>query len=112
MSIKYIRVRTNSPPWITQEIVEAINDRNLLFNNGTTSSAYRTAYDIDCSEEDIVFTCSDILRVVNNIDIHKSSGIDFLPTFILKDCFMVILDQLVYLFNHLSPLALSLKVGR
>ena len=57
-------------------------------------------YDIDCSEEDIVFTCGDILRVVNNIDIYKSSGIDFLPTFILKDCFMVILDQLVYLFNQ------------
>ena len=65
-----------------------------------TSLAYRTVYDIDGSEEDIVFTRDDILRVVNNIDIHKSSGIDFLPTFILKDCFMVILDQLVYLFNQ------------
>ena len=26
--IRFIRVRENSPPWISQEIVEAITDRN------------------------------------------------------------------------------------
>ena len=29
--IKFIRIRKNSPPWITHEIVELINDRNALF---------------------------------------------------------------------------------
>ena len=37
--IKLIRIRKNSPPWITHEIVEAINDRNCSFkqayNNNT-----------------------------------------------------------------------------
>ena len=37
--IKFIRIRKNSPPWITHEIVEAINDRNCSFkqayNNNT-----------------------------------------------------------------------------
>ena len=29
--IKFIRIRKNSPLWITREIVEAINDRNMCF---------------------------------------------------------------------------------
>ena len=29
--IKYIKITTNSPPWITQEVIEAINYRNCLF---------------------------------------------------------------------------------
>ena len=33
-------------------------------------------------------------------DVHKGSGIDYLPTFILKDCFEVIVDQLTYMFNQ------------
>ena len=35
--IKYMRVRVNSPPWITQDIIEAINDRNLLFKQAKIS---------------------------------------------------------------------------
>ena len=41
--IKYIRIRTNSPYWITQEIVEAINDRNLsnrMARNYNTPAKY------------------------------------------------------------------------
>ena len=57
-------------------------------------------YNLESSEEDFVFTCDDILDVVNSIDVHKSSGIDYFPTFVLKDCFSVLLDQLTYLFNQ------------
>ena len=38
--------------------------------------------------------------MVKSIDVHKGSGIDYLPSFVLKDCFMVLLDQLEYLFNQ------------
>ena len=40
-----------------------------------------------------------MIAIVKGIDVHKSSGIDFLPTFILKDVFEVIPAQLSYLFN-------------
>ena len=58
-----------------------------------------------CSVEDIIFSTQDVVRVIKKIDMHKSSGIDCLPTFILKDCFEVIVDQLTYLFNQ------SMKMG-
>ena len=66
---------------------------------------YPKTYNLNCSDEEIVFTRDDILNVVNNIDVYKGSGIDYLPSFILKDCFMAILDQLVYLFNQLIALS-------
>ena len=60
---------------------------------------YTNIYDINCDDNDIVFTVDDIITLVKDIDVHKSSGIDFLPTFILKDVFEVIPTQLSYLFN-------------
>ena len=204
--IKYIRLRKNSPPWITQEIVEAINDRNkfskmahqdptienlstarthrnrvnrLIVNSKTTyikdtlnnnrdnqkkfwrilnetllkgnnanpnvvfkqndgtytdekascefmnthlanvgvnlssqfgtvmcNENYNTIYNHNHDDDDdVVFTNNDVLRVVKNIDVHKGSGIDFLPTFILKDCFEVLIDHLTYLFNQSMSLS-------
>ena len=198
--IKFIRVRLDSPPWITQEIVEAINDRNRLFKlartdnsnekitnarmqrnrvnilinnsksayiketldnnkdnpkrfwrilndsllkgnnkpthvvfnkdnedftnteescdymncyltdigrklytqfqNAPNDHVYENIYNYDSSDTQIVFTCDDIVCIVNNIDVHKGSGLDFLPSFVLKDCFKVLTKQLTYLFNQ------------
>ena len=41
----------------------------------------------------------EVLQICKDIDITKSSGIDFLSSKILKDAFMVLVTQLVYLFN-------------
>ena len=41
----------------------------------------------------------EILGICKDIDTSKSSGIDFLSAYILKDAFMVLITQLVYLFN-------------
>ena len=44
--LKYMRIRTNSPPWVTQDVVEAINDRNALykqFKRSNDPSDFRTA---------------------------------------------------------------------
>ena len=40
-----------------------------------------------------------------NINVYKSSGIDYVPTFVLKDCFEVIGIQLTHMFNQ------SLRMG-
>ena len=198
--IKCIRIRTNSPPWITQEVIESINDRNhlysklraktnegdlsqarrarnrtnkLIFNSkseyikttldqhkddpkkiwrilnntllkgeGDTSNVvfdignnqysapndsceiinshfasvgrnlnaqfdtdnvhntYQNVYNIDTCDNNIVFCVDEVVKLVKDIDVHKSSGIDFLPTFVLKDCFEKIQTQLTYLFNQ------------
>ena len=73
-----------------------------------------TIYNNECSEDDIVFSLQDIKRVVKDIDVHKGSGIDFLPTFILKDCFFVLSEQLMYMFNqsiHLGEFPMSWKIA-
>ena len=70
------------------------------FKSTSPDHGYQKVYNREGNNDDIVFDCDDILYVVNSIDIHKSSGIDYLPSFILKDCFLVLQDQLVYLFNQ------------
>ena len=50
-------------------------------------------------------TNADVLKVINDIESCKGSGIDFLPTFILKDAFICIVTQITYLMNQ------SLKTG-
>ena len=65
-----------------------------------TDKVYQKIYNLDCDNDDIVFTCDDLICSVHNIDVSKSSGIDFLPTFVLKDCFEVLIEQLTYLFNQ------------
>ena len=77
----------------------------VQFSEIAKDNVYTNVYSNECSLEDIVFTDLDIVRVVKKIDIHKSSGIDFLPSFVMKDCFEVIIDQLTYLFNQ------SMKLG-
>ena len=203
--IKFIRIRINSPPWITLEIVEAINDRNAFykevrlnnsienttraraqrnrvnklinaskatyikdtlennrdnpkkfwrilnnsllkgdnkqthvtfqksdgsstsidescnylndyladigvklndqFSGDVSNNRYINMYNYDENNEEITFTCDDVSQVVRCIDVHKSSGIDFLPTFVMKDCFDVLIEQLTYLFNQSIALA-------
>ena len=63
--IKYIRVRQNSPPWITHDILEAINDRNLLFKLARS----------DNSELNIKNARSQGNRVNNLINSSKSTYI-------------------------------------
>ena len=36
--LKYIRFRTNSPPWITQDVIEMINDRNVCYRKAKASA--------------------------------------------------------------------------
>ena len=167
--IKFMRFRTNSPPWITQEVIEAINDRNSQYRQAKTSMdpvdlknahlarnrtnkllyaskadyikdtldlykddpkkfwrilnsnllkgqtgssdiTFNTGNDVytniadsceymndhfagvgrrlysQCNnDEEIVFNVDDIFKVVKDIDVHKGSGIEYLPSFILKD---------------------------
>ena len=47
-----------------------------------------------------VITEEDVLRTINGIDSSKGSGIDFLPTFILKDAFICIIRQITYMMNQ------------
>ena len=63
-------------------------------------NVYNNVYNYEYTHDDTVFTPYDVTRVVKNIDIHKSSDIDFLPIFALKDCLEVIIDQITYLFNQ------------
>ena len=58
------------------------------------------------NEDDVVFTNIEVRRVVKNIDVNKGSGIDLIPTLILKDCFEVLTDQLTYLFNQSMTLSI------
>ena len=204
--IKFMRIRTNSPPWITQDVIEAINDRNSLytqfkntrnpidlslarrarnrvnklmqfskagyiketlnqhkddpkkfwrvlnenllkgemrssditfnkgndeytniddscefmnshfagigkklyeqFNTDLLLENYTCMYNLDNSDEEIVFTVEDIVKIVKDINVHKSSGIEYMPSFILKDVFEVIPLQLTYLFNQSMALGL------
>ena len=54
---------------------------NLREQFGCVSSEhdYKKVYNLDGSEEDIVFNREDISYVVNSSDIHKSSGMMFSP---------------------------------
>ena len=197
--MKYMKFRINSPPWITQDVIEAINDRNLLYKQAKTtmdpndirlahiarnrthkllqsskavyikdtlnhckddpkrfwrvlnsnllkgdiqtsdvtfntgndmytyidesceymnnhfagvgkklfSQFHKDAqlndhvymYGIESSADEIIFSIEDVQKIVKEIDIHKGSGIDYIPSFILKDVFEVTTSQLVYLFN-------------
>ena len=70
------------------------------FNEDTADNAYQNIYNLIGDNDDIIFTHDDVIACVHNIDVNKSSGIDFLPTFALKDCFEVLIVQLTYLFNQ------------
>ena len=79
---------------------------NAQFENRMDNAYYDPIYNRISDDDDVVFTNIDILRVVKNIDVHKGSGIDFLPSFILKDCFEVLTEQLTYLFNQSISLSI------
>ena len=42
----------------------------------------------------------DIIKIIHDIETSKGSGIDFLPTFILKDAFKSIITQTTYMMNQ------------
>ena len=42
----------------------------------------------------------DIISVLKDIDINKGSGLDYLPSFVIKDAFLSILPQIRYLMNQ------------
>ena len=64
-----------------------------------------TILKFDTAEDEVDFTVEDILSIVKTINVHKSSGIDYVPTFLFKDCFDVLGPQLTYMFNQ------SLRMG-
>ena len=49
--------------------------------------------------EPILTDYEEVLQICKDIDTTKSSGINFISSTILKDAFMVLITQLVYLFN-------------
>ena len=63
-------------------------------------NTYVRMYHIDNSDEEITFYVHNVVKLVKDIDINKSSGIENVPSFILKDVFEVITPQLTYLFNQ------------
>ena len=75
------------------------------FDVGGINRVYQNVFNIDIHDNFAEFVEDDIVKIVKDIDVHKSSGIDFFPTFILKDCFEKICIQLTYLFNQ------SMKLG-
>ena len=70
------------------------------FNNNLLPMNYVRMYNIESSDDEIVFDVDDVIKLVKDIDVHKGSGIEYLPSFILKDVFEVITPQLTYLFNQ------------
>ena len=70
------------------------------FNNGLLLNDYADIYHIENNDDEIIFDVADKVKVVKDIDVHKSFGIEYLPSFILKDVFEVITLQLTYLFNQ------------
>ena len=48
---------------------------------------------------DYIITNDDIIKVIGKIKSSKGSGIDFLPTFILKDVFVCIITQVTYMIK-------------
>ena len=206
--IKYIRIRNDSPPWITQDVLEMINDRSasfkiaktsglhedlknarrirnetntfikfskskylreileqnkdnpkkfwILLNNtllkGHTDSSNITfdmgngqytsidgacgymndhfanvgqhlhdqfkdtvtldpfvdLYDFERVDDEVAIIEEDVISVIKCINVHKGSGIEYLPTFILKDCFEIMVSQITYMFNQSLALGLFL----
>ena len=198
--LKYIRVRTDSPPWINQDVIELINDRNISYRKARTSGclddlrnarllrnrtnvfirnskasyiketlnrhkndpkkfwrtlnetllkgksdcshitfdrgdgqytgiseaseyinnhfanigsrlynqfkdsvsidSFSELYNLPTADDETELTVENILSAVRSINIHKSSGIEFMPTFILKDCFEILALQITYMFNQ------------
>ena len=47
-----------------------------------------------------LITEEDIKSALKGIDSSKGSGIDYLPTFVIKDAFLSILPQITHLFNQ------------
>ena len=54
---------------------------------------------LNSSMENIVTTPNEVLELCKNIDINKSSAIDYVSSRILKDAFIVLVDKLVTCFN-------------
>ena len=73
---------------------------NNQFKGMHNTNTYTNIYDRISSDEEIFFSNIDVVRAIKDIDVHKGCGIDFLTTFILKDCFEVLTIQLTYLFNQ------------
>ena len=49
--------------------------------------------------EDVSTNVQEITKLVKDIKIHKSSAIENISSFVLKDAFMAIINQITYLFN-------------
>ena len=81
---------TDSSEFMNEYLANVGVDLYAQFENAYETNEYEHVYGHDGSDDAIVFNLEDVTRVVKNIDVHKSSGIDFLPTFVLKDYFMVL----------------------
>ena len=63
-------------------------------------------YNIISIDDETIFDIADVIKLIKNIDVHKSSGIEYLPSFILKDVFEVIPAQRTHLFNKSMALGI------
>ena len=72
----------------------------FLGNPINPSCDYFKIYNKQPLDSTYTITEDDVLRAISDIETTKGSGIDFLPTFILKDAFKCIILQISYIMNQ------------
>ena len=75
---------------LNNQFDDDIDPTNIFFNT----------YSRIPNDHKYIITDADVLKVIGDIESCKGSGIEFLPTFILKDTFTGILPQIVYMMNQ------------
>ena len=75
------------------------------FKDTVVLNTFNTIYDVHTADDEVDFTVEDVIALLKHINVYKSSVIDYVPTFVLKDCFEVLVHQLTYMFNQ------SLRMG-
>ena len=86
--------------YMNSYLTDIVRKLHYQFQKDYDDYTYENIYNHASSDNEIVFTCDDITCIVNNINVYKGSGLDFLPAFVLKDSFKVLTKQLTYLFNQ------------
>ena len=90
---------SDSCNYINKYFADIGKNLHAQFSGGLLND-YINMYNIRNCEDEIVFRVDDVVMLVKNINVHKGSGIEYMPSFILKDVFEVIPLQLTYLFNQ------------
>ena len=99
---------------LDQETLEPVNDRNLSYyiTNIFAGIGPKLAQqftkcwvdDLDIDPPNIMSPLSineeTLVKIINEIDIHKSSSIEHISSRVLKDAFTVLIPQLLYMYNQ------------